>query len=258
MSTISIPQSTIEQIVESERQLFLDAEARHGEYYIHARATSIFLSRCIEEIKHDRMMFAYFFAHLKKHHMLSLLSIIRLHQVQGMMDLRQVLEAGAGAAFAIANTEQEHFVEKDKNGILTSSDRLTKKRYKWLDEKYPRKSASLKYRKSHINLSAAHANIISGDNVLRISDDGKRASAPFFDFEDQFIVRIDLWLLANVALELMELFSNVDRTFGSLTFHPCFKEEFDHLVSKNNQLFLELRRSSRFVQITQRYGITGT
>jgi hypothetical protein len=35
--------------------------------------------------------------------MLALLSTLRLHKVQSMMNLRQVLESGASAAFAIAN-----------------------------------------------------------------------------------------------------------------------------------------------------------
>jgi hypothetical protein len=44
--------------------------------------------------------------------MLALLSTLRLHKVQSMMNLRQTLEAGAAAAFAIANPEREHFMLK--------------------------------------------------------------------------------------------------------------------------------------------------
>src|SRR6516164_11309174 len=43
------------------------------------------------------MMFARFFSLLKKHHMLALLSALRLHKVQTMINLRQVLEAGINA-----------------------------------------------------------------------------------------------------------------------------------------------------------------
>jgi hypothetical protein len=41
--------------------------------------------------------------------------------VQAMMNLRQVLEAGATAAFAIANPAQEHFAETDEQGLLGST-----------------------------------------------------------------------------------------------------------------------------------------
>src|SRR6266852_9339724 len=116
--------------------MLLTAEERYGKYYKNARVCSIFLSRCITEVDHDRMMFARFFALMKKHHMLALLSILRLHKVQAMMNLRQVLEAGAAAAFAIGNPEQHHFAETDEQGLLDPSQALTKKRYQWLDQNY--------------------------------------------------------------------------------------------------------------------------
>jgi hypothetical protein len=58
---------------------------------------------------------------MKKHHMLAMFSTLRLHRVQAMMNLRQVLEAGASATFAIANPEQHHFVDTDQHGILDPS-----------------------------------------------------------------------------------------------------------------------------------------
>src|SRR5271170_3468152 len=40
-------QSTLEEIIESERLMLLTAEDRYGKYYRNARVCSIFLSRCI-------------------------------------------------------------------------------------------------------------------------------------------------------------------------------------------------------------------
>lgn len=54
-----------------------------------------------------------------------------------MMNLRQVLEAGACAAFAIANPDHEHFVDTDEHGILDPSQKLARKRYAWLKQHYP-------------------------------------------------------------------------------------------------------------------------
>jgi hypothetical protein len=50
-------------------------------------------------------------------------------KVQSMMNLRQVLHAGAAAGFAIANPELEHFADVDTQGLLDLSQALTKKRY---------------------------------------------------------------------------------------------------------------------------------
>jgi hypothetical protein len=95
------PQSTLEEITESERQMVLTAKERFGNYYVTARASSVFLSQCIVSLDHDRMNFGRFLALMKKHHILAIISAVRLHKVQAMMNLRQVLEAGAAAAFAI-------------------------------------------------------------------------------------------------------------------------------------------------------------
>jgi hypothetical protein len=76
-------QSTCEEIVESERKLSLEAESRYGRYYRHAKACSIFLSRSIVSVDFSHHeMFGRFFALLEKHHMLALLSTLRLHKVQ--------------------------------------------------------------------------------------------------------------------------------------------------------------------------------
>jgi hypothetical protein len=112
-------------------------------------------------------MFGRFFALLKKHHLLTLLSTLRLHKVQAMMNLRQVLEAGAAAAFAIANPGVEHFAETNSNGILDLPQELTKRRYQWLAKHFPAASEAIKRKKELINNSTAHANIVSTGPFFR-------------------------------------------------------------------------------------------
>jgi hypothetical protein len=152
-SSMTFPQSTLEEIIESERQMALTANERFGQFYANTRSCSIFLSRSITAVDHRRMMFARLFSLMKKHHMLALLSLVRLHKVQAMMNLRQVLEAGAAAAFAIANPEQDYFVETDEQGLLDPAQDLARKRYKWLQEYYRQKSDWIKATKERINSS---------------------------------------------------------------------------------------------------------
>lgn len=107
-----------------------------------------------------------FLSQVKKHHTLALLSFVRLHHVQGLLDLRWTLEAGASAAYAIANTNPEDFVDVDTNGLLDPSQRLASRRYKWLENNYKEVSDFIKELKDEINKYAAHANIIqAGRNV---------------------------------------------------------------------------------------------
>jgi hypothetical protein len=65
---MEIKQSTIEEIVETEKQLILNADARYGKYSHHAKGCSVLLSRSIvavDQSHHDT--FGRLFALLKKH-----------------------------------------------------------------------------------------------------------------------------------------------------------------------------------------------
>jgi hypothetical protein len=155
------PQGTIQQIVDSEREMVLTASQRFGKYYDTARECVVFATRFLKSIDRDRWVFAAFQALTKKHLTLALFSTVRLHKEQAMMDLRQALEAGACAAFAIANPDHAHFVDTDQFGILNPSQRLGSKRNRWLDANYPNASKAIQEQKDLINASNSHANLIS-------------------------------------------------------------------------------------------------
>jgi hypothetical protein len=94
-----------------------------------------------------------------KHHLLAVFSTVRLHHIQAMMNLRQVLENGACAAFAIANPDPAHFASTTPEGTLDASQKLTIKRCDWLKKHFPQGSSSIEAMKKMINTSTAHANI---------------------------------------------------------------------------------------------------
>jgi hypothetical protein len=122
-----------------------------------------------------------------------------------MMNLRQALEAGACAAYALATPDLAHFAEITESGTLNPNRKLAKRRYAWLNEHYPERSAAAKHMIGLINSSTAHANIIFTENNFR-EVDRHRAEAPFFDFEDDFHVKIDLWLIAGAGSALLDFF----------------------------------------------------
>jgi hypothetical protein len=210
---MDFPQSTIEEITESERQMVLTAKERFGRHFVNARAGSVFLSQCIVSVDHDRMNFGRFLALLKKHHMLAIMSAVRLHKVQAMMNLRQVIEAGAAAAFAIANPEDRHFFKVDANNIITLPPKLTEKRYRWLEQNFKAGSDAIKAKKELINNAQSHANVVSADNI-----------------EDDYYVRTDLWLASAIALDLMDLFYGVNKersVIGFIDDFPVFLAKFE-------------------------------
>ncbi len=111
-------QSTFGEIIDSERDMILTADKRYGAYYINASEFNILLNEFIKSVDLDRFIFAIFLSQVKKHSTLALFSVVRLHHTQAMMDLRQVLEAGACASYAIANTESADFADVGENGVL--------------------------------------------------------------------------------------------------------------------------------------------
>lgn len=188
----TFPQNTIEQILNSEHAMVLTAPERFGEHYVVAQDCVLFATQFLKSLDPDRWVFAKFQALAKKHLALALFSTVRLHKVQAMMDLRQAMEAGAGAAYAIANPDHRDFVSADEYGILDASKKLTSKRNKWLDKNYPNASKAIQEIKDKINASTAHANLISAYGMSEANPQEGWFSEPFLDAEDVYFVKTDL------------------------------------------------------------------
>jgi hypothetical protein len=251
-------QSTLEEIIESERAMVLDGKARYGQHYEHARATTMYLSLFVVSMEHDRSdTFGRLLSLMKKQHILAFLSALRLHNVQAMMNLRQVLEAGAAAAYSIANPQIEDFVDIDSFGIMYPSQGLTKKRYSWIDVNYPAKSKWVKEKKDQVNNQAAHASILGGNRTFRILDGGKTVGTPFFDIEDEVFVKVDLWLISSVAVTLMDFFFGVAHDVAQggrlvVEFRPDFRQTIGRLGAESDALRDELQGSDRYKAVMRR------
>jgi hypothetical protein len=243
---MDFPQSTLEEITESEALMIRIAAERFGDYFFNAWECSVLLSKCVVSVDHTRLNFARFHAVLKKHHTLAVLSFARLHKVQGMMDLRQALEAGCAAAFAIAKPEDEHFFKIDQHNIITSPQSLTDKRYRWLDQNFKQRSDAIKAKKKLINDNQAHANVVMSDSIFRIDDTGELVNAPFFDIEDAHHVKTDLWLAAGIALELMDWFYGINKGRDVIAFAPGFVDDVQGLAKATDALRAEMVATDRY------------
>src|SRR5208282_798803 len=107
-----------------EHEMVLQAEQRFGSYYVNAVRFNELLSQSINTVHLTRLIFALFLSQVRKHHTLALVSTVRLHRIQAKMDLRQALEAGAFAAYAIAHIDATDFADKDEEGILNPTQDL--------------------------------------------------------------------------------------------------------------------------------------
>jgi hypothetical protein len=249
---MAYPQSTLEQIVDSERSMFLDAESRYGRYFKFARTSTMYLTLCVVAVEYDRSdTFGRFFSLMKKHHTLAFLSALRLHKVQAMVNLRLVLEAGAGAAYAIANPDFRGFADIDAFGIMDTSKKLSKQ-YKWLKDHYPEASKDIEDIKKQINDQNAHANIISAHATFLADPATDVVALPFFDAEDEHIVQTDLWRIGRAAITLMELFYGITKEVALeigrsvVEFRPDFPNAILGLKVDSDALLDEIKESDRY------------
>ena len=247
-------QSTIGEILDSEREMILKGAERYGEYFVNAADFNHLLNEFLVSINPDRFIFAAFLSQIRKHHTLALFSAVRLHHTQAMMDMRQVLEAGACAAYAIANTDPADFGDVNDQDIINPSDALTKKRYKWLEANYKKGSDPIKNMKGSINNSTAHSNIVYAYKNFDFDDKTGTFDTPFFDFEDEYHVKTDLWMIGNVIMGLMDLFYGVNKNLDVLKFADGFIPRLKTLEKQNDKLKNEMMQSDRYKKAQQRKG----
>lgn len=238
-------QATIQEILDSERDMVLAAPTTYGAYYDHAFQCSVYFTHFVKSIPESRFVCANFLSQTKKHLMLSLFSTVRLHKVQAKLTLRHALESGANAAFAIANPDHTHFVI-ETGGILEAPKSLTQKRYNWLDDNYSAGSKAIKDIKDQINQTIAHSSLITTHHPIIPSPGQSDFRTPFFDDDDTYHVETDLWLIGRTAIVLMDIIWGVNQDGKVIGFTDDFLTVFQRLQSENQRLFAEKTSGDRY------------
>jgi len=233
----NLKQSNLSEIIRTEHELLEEAPKKYGEFFSHAIESYKLLQSFVITIKDEGWLFVAFLSHLKKHHLLGLLSTVRRHHVQFVMNLRQVIESGTNASYALGNPKPEDFALSTPEGILEIPEKLKKKRYKWLEKNYPKGSKAIKSMKKLMQ-KPSHSNIIDAHRTFKYEVKNKAAQlkTPFFDFQNDFQVKSNLWSLANMAMGLMDLFYGINLKYKIITFSPNFIKDLQLLEKENKRL----------------------
>ena len=239
-------QETVGDILNSEKEMVLTAADYYGDYFINASEFNHLLNEFLVSADLSRHIFVAFLSQLRKHHTLALFSAVRLHHTQSMLNLRQVLESGACAAYGIANHNTSDFADLDKDGFLDASKKLSKKRYTWLEENYSVGALSIKKLKNSINSSVAHSNIVYAYKHFNFNQDDNKFETPYFDFAEKDHIKTDLWLIGNVALGLLDLFYGVNKSLNAIKFSDDFIKRLKFLEKQNLELKEEMISKPRF------------
>lgn len=97
-----------------------------------------------------------------------------------------------------------------------------------------------------INNSQSHANVVSSHGIFRIDHAGEEINAPFFDIEDDYHVKNDLWLTSKIALEMMSLLYEINQGRNVIKFIPQFSEFLSYLDQDTTALWVEIQGAERF------------
>lgn len=231
----------------------LTGAQRYGDYFINAGEFNALLNSFIKSIDDpEKFIFVAFLSQVRINATLALFSSVRLHHVQAGMNLRQLLEAGAWAAYAMGNAEKEKFYEMDTAGVLQVPKKLKEARDNWLTQNFQPKSDEIKKLKELINYSVAHANIVyTFQNFEARSKENTGFNTPFFDFDDEYLVKSDLWFLANVIMGFLDLFYGVNARYKVFKLQDDFLPVFRGLVSQNHNLKAEMMKHPRYQKAMQ-------
>jgi hypothetical protein len=237
---------TIEEILKVEAEAFEKAHEKYGAFFENAMDFTDLLNSFLQEVNPDAVIFVMFLAQVKKFNLLALLSVVRLHHVQAMLDMRQVLEAGANAAYGLANPSVEDFIVTREDGVADAPKKLTTKRYAWLEQNYPAGSNTIKNQKELINSSSAHSTMIYVFNNFDMQSEGTFGMS-YFDKDDEYMTKTNLWFVGNTALGLMDLFFGVNKDHNRIKFIPDFKARLLALQKQNHALKAEMSKHPRFM-----------
>lgn len=239
-------QDTFDEIIESERQMLLDAPRAYGKAYQNTMGFIALLQDSPKTVEMKYFIFAAFLGQIRKHTTLAFFSTLRRHHVQAMMDLRQVLEASVLAAYSIEFPEVESTAHLSSDGTLKAK----KPNYKWLEENYPKSSSSIKAMKEALNEMTSHANIIIAHKSFKFTK--TRAHTPFFDFEDDYQIQASLWKIANITMGILDLFYGVNKKHNAITFPDDFVTRLKDLEKQNQEIRDEIISSERYKRVVNK------
>jgi len=194
------------EISEEENKLVTDAKNKYGKVYENAENLVFLLWDFLKSTEADAWIFVSFLSQVQKFAVLSLLSMIRQHNAQSLMNIRQVFEAGVLAVYALHEINDTTYYYKDQNGIAYVKEDIKEKAYKWLEENHKSHSDTIKNQKKTINNMWTHSSILLTSLNFQLEKEENFFNS-FFDKEDELQTKNNLWFLANSCWGLLDLFA---------------------------------------------------
>jgi hypothetical protein len=236
-------QNNLIDIANREQQVLLATIHTNAEYYKVSYDVVDYLWKYISDFDSEYgLTFILFLGQFRKAITQTLLSILRLHSVQGFMTLRYALESAALACYALFSTELKTFCSVDEYDRAVPLAKILNKAYTWLENNDPEYSDHLKLRKKLINDYYAHCNIMPTSQNLEVV--GNEADTIYFDRKDNDMNDQYLLVVSEIALSFIIASSQLNTKFGrfriSTDFHQTvhgLQKDLNILREKSNNNF---------------------
>lgn len=101
--------------------------------------------------------------------------------------------------------------------------------------------------KEIINQFGSNANVVDASRNFKLVFEAEKFDMPFFDYEDEVLVKITLWQISNIGLGVMDLFYGINAGLAVVKIHGWL-EKFQALAKENERLKVEMLAHERFAQ----------
>lgn len=206
-----------------------------------------FVSVNHEALPYPALMFLTFHAQFHNALVLCLLSSVRKHNVQFHMMLRQALENGVLACYALFETNKDAFYKVNKYDIIEIDKNIKVKAYNWLEKNYKDRSDMIKHMKEYINELFAHAGSPDPSN-FHFDRSSSEFYTKFFDSDDILFAKIRLHLVGKTALVFLDLFAKIIKTIPIVSLVDDFSQKIDSFINESIQIENEIKSSHRIAR----------
>lgn len=194
----------LHEISEIEHRLVSEAPRKYGQVFQNTAGVIAAMSRVVSSVDQaSAMTFGHLYPQTVHSLSLSLLSVVRLHETQAMLMLRQALEYGVLAVYSLGKGSYDFYGRQVPDGSYQINQKALDTAYSWLSTVQVDASEKIKSLKiGYINQLYAHANLPQSTRNVSIAE-GHVEFSPF-DKQDTFEA-LHLWKLGDVAGGLVTL-----------------------------------------------------
>ncbi len=237
----------INSLLEKENQIARNNQRKYKNLIDNTDKIIRLLPEIVEINNRKAAVFYFLFNQVHNGLNLSLLSILRRHEVQSQFVLRHTIETSCLAVYSLHNTNKEDFMKNDNIGAKPVKN-VEKKSYKWLNENYPRQSERLKLVKDQINGYYAHGNLFNSFKTINNKDGIKMLG--FFDKKDKLFEQTLIWKIGYVSCIIFDLVYQASKKSKVVKRNNGIYEKFIPLLEESQifrQKFMNEKRLNQWI-----------